>query len=112
MPLIGILVVVLLALAVYLRSSRRPIAIESSGAIPLSPPDLMWTRRVVGDAPVPKAQERIAIVGRLALLGNAWSAGVLEDALADEYDATVRDAIWRALLALRREAATHASEST
>ncbi len=111
MPLLGILVVVLLALAVYLRAARPPMAIESSDAIALHAPELSWTKRVVGDAPVPDARERIAIVSRLALLGSAWSVGVLEAALADEYDAAVRDAIWRALLALRREDAIHVSEN-
>lgn len=103
MPLLGILVVVLLALVVYLRASPPLPAIESTGAIPLHPPQLTWTKRVVGDAPVPDARERIAIVSRLALLGNAWSADVLEEALTNEYDAAVRDAVWRALLAMRQE---------
>ena len=106
MPLIGILIVLLLALAVYVRATNRTIAIESSNAIPLRPPELTWTRRVVGDVPPPDARERLAIVSRLALLANAWSIEILEEALGDEYDATVRDAIWRALLAIR------ASENT
>lgn len=110
MAILGLLAVVALALVVYVRASRRAIRLPSPQTAALHPPALRWTQRVTGKAPLPDARERMAIARRLELLGGAWSATVLEEALADEYDAEVRGAIWHALLAVRRAEACDACE--
>jgi len=60
-----------------------------------------WTALVTGSSIAPPANERRAIAERLGVIGNEWSVGVLEAALSEENDASVRDVVWRALLRLR-----------
>lgn len=100
MPLLGVLIVVLLACGVYAIAGRRAApARGESAATPLLRPQASWPARVGKGEP--SAAERIAIVRRLGIVGSDWCVEVLEAALDDEHDADVRDAIWRALLELR-----------
>lgn len=98
MALLGFAIVVLLALAVYAVSTRRPASEEPSVTALPSPPAL-WATAISPDATLPS--ERIALVRRLQLIADARSTEVLERALAEESDDEVRSAIWRALLELR-----------
>ncbi len=106
MPIPGIVAVVLLAASVYLATElRRRRSAQEAVAVALTPPALRWTKEIAGDDEL-TAQERIAIVERLGLLANDWSAALLEEALDDEYDAVVREAAWRALLRARADELT------
>ncbi len=98
MPFIGFAVVVILALAVYGVSARRHRN-EQPQLVALDRPPLLWTKEAAADAGSPR--ERLALAARLGLVGDGRSIAILEHALADETDAEVRDAIWRALLTLR-----------
>jgi hypothetical protein len=101
MPILGFAAIALLVLSVYLVARRRaPAPVE---AIPLPPPRSSWTVNIGASDAIPQPQERIALVERLGVVGSAWCVDVLERVLEDEHDARVRDAAWRALLALRTE---------
>jgi hypothetical protein len=98
MPLLGFVVVALLAIAVYLTSNRRSRT-EEPRAVALPSPPIAWTKDVAVDSASPS--ERIELAGRLRLVGDARSIALLEAALADESNPDVREAVWRALLAIR-----------
>ena len=68
--------------------------------LPLPPPPGSWTAEI-DPRDSPDAAGRRAIAERLGVLGGAWSVAVLERALHDEHDASVRETVWRALLRLR-----------
>jgi hypothetical protein len=100
--LLGFIAVALLATSVVFVSRRRDArAAVANAAIALPASQASWTTRVNDDGVPVSAAQRVGMVERLAVLGSAWSVGVLEAALDDEPDAAVRDAIWRALIAVR-----------
>ncbi len=106
MPVLGMLAVVLLAASVYVATQlRRRGSAQEAVAVALAPPAVRWTKEIAGDDAL-TPQARIAIVERLGLLASDWSVALLEEALDDEYDAGVREAVWRALLRARADEVT------
>jgi hypothetical protein len=96
--LLGFVVIIALATAVYAVANRRsPSERPSAAALP-SPP-IVWTKEISLGAGT--SGERIALVERLKLVGDERSMEILERALSDETDDDVRAVIWRALLELR-----------
>ncbi len=107
MPLVGALVLLLLVAAVYVAAERRRLARETAAsAIALRSPSANWTTLILGDTVSLDVRERTAIVRRLGVVASAWAIAVLESALADEPDASVREAIWQTLIIVRTDEST------
>ena len=103
MPLVGFLAILLLAAGVYIAAERRRAAQETAAAIALQSPSATWTAAILGDATPVDVDDRVAIVERLGIVGSPWVHVVLEDALADEPEPEVREAIWRVLVTARTD---------
>lgn len=96
----GLLAVIALAIGVLVTTQRRRGERTEPAAIPLAPPAPSWPASIGAPCDL-SSRERTEIVERLDVLGDEWSIGILETALDDEHDASVREAVWQALLRLR-----------
>src|SRR5512146_518374 len=63
-----------------------------------------WTRSVIESNESLDVATRVDMIERLAMVGQAWCVAVLQRALHDDRDASVRDAADRALLVISARA--------
>lgn len=66
----------------------------------IASPPVTWTRAIVDNDERVDAATRLDMIERLAIVGEPWCVTVLNDALAQERDETLRDAADRALLVI------------